>query len=389
MADAVDYTYSSDSCSSETESEVSSKHRLDWSYTELTCSSLAQNLRLMISDQSEEQPLLEHYQSLKLRNNRLAQLPEELMALRYLRFLDISSNQLESLPDSVVKLQHLTSLVCRNNLLTDAGLPKELGRCRSLREVHLGGNQLTRFPSQLLELDEIKFVYLGANSISELPRELGRLQKLRVLYLGGNRLTEVPAEVGQLVRLQVLVLSENQLHCLPPTVAQLKKLRTLLLHKNQLTTLPPQIVTLQGLMELSLRDNPLVVRFVRDLTYKPPSLLELAARVVKSGGIAFQPWDLPKPLTSYLDSAHQCVNPKCQGEESSTLLTSFLSIANGRLHGQRNNNNNPYRCSLVDQGPATEWEPFAMPNASVLVDFFHVLLMCFALVGFWVGQFLG
>jgi len=137
---------------------------------------------------------------------------------------------------------------------------------------------------------------------------------LKVLYLGGNRLQEIPAEVGYLQGLQALVLAENQLESLPSSIAQLKRLRTLLLHHNQLTTLPPQIIALKELMELSLRDNPLVVRFVRDLTYNPPTLLELSGRVIKSKNVPYDPWDLPSNLWAYLGSAHQCVNPKCQGE---------------------------------------------------------------------------
>ena len=151
--------------------------------------------------------------------------------------------------------------------------------------------------------------------------------------------------MGQLARLQALVLSENQLENLPSTIIQLKKLRTLLQHKNQLTTLPPQIVALKELMEvgliiamwsfllyifcillgpkLSLRDNPLVVRFVRDLTYNPPTLLELAGRVIKSNCVPYNTWEIPQHLAAYLASAHQCVNPKCQGTHN--LLT-FIQI---------------------------------------------------------------
>jgi len=66
-------------------------------------------------------------------------------------------------------------------------------------------------------------------------------------------------------------------------------------------------------LQLSLRENPLVVRFVRDLTYNPPTLLELAGRVIKLKNIPFNSWELPNHLATYLVCAHQCVNPKCQG----------------------------------------------------------------------------
>jgi len=133
-----------------------------------------------------------------------------------------------------------------------------------------------------------------------------------VLYLGGNNLTEVPAALGNLHRLSSLVLCDNKLNSIPPTFIQLRKLRSLTLHNNRITTLPPEIVSL-NLVELSLRNNPLVVRFVQDLAFEPPSLLELAGRVVKNEKVPYEDYGLPSNLAHYLNSAQQCVNPKCQG----------------------------------------------------------------------------
>ncbi|CAG0894559.1 unnamed protein product, partial [Darwinula stevensoni] len=95
--------------------------------------------------------------------------------------------------------------------------------------------------------------------------------------------------------------------------SNLLKLRTLLLHKNSLTTLPPELIKLNNLSELSLRDNPLVVRFVHDMGYDPPSLLELSARAVKNHGTPYGKGDLPWTLFEYLNSAQKCVNPQCEG----------------------------------------------------------------------------
>lgn len=69
-----------------------------------------------------------------------------------------------------------------------------------------------------------------------------------------------------------------------------------------------------------MRDNPLVVRFVQDISLCPSSLLELAARAVSSTKIVYGPKDLPKTLLDYLNTAHCCVNPKCNGK-----FISFLS----------------------------------------------------------------
>lgn len=132
--------------------------------------------------------------------------------------------------------------------------------------------------------------------------------------MGGNLLTDVPDTVGNLSQLQGLILCDNLIENLPTSIARLKHLKSLLLHRNRLKHLPRDIISLRNLVELSLRDNPLVVRFVQDITLNPSSLLELAARTVRSHAIGYGPADIPQRLAEYLQTAHCCVNPKCSGE---------------------------------------------------------------------------
>lgn len=95
--------------------------------------------------------------------------------------------------------------------------------------------------------------------------------------------------------------------------SRLHSLRSLSLHNNLLTYLPREILSLVHLQELSLRGNPLVVRFVKEMIYDPPSLLELAGRTIKSRNIPYSPYDMPSNLVRYLDLASKCPNPKCAG----------------------------------------------------------------------------
>lgn len=67
------------------------------------------------------------------------------------------------------------------------------------------------------------------------------------------------------------------------------------------------------ILQLSLRENPLVVRFVRDMTLQPPSLLELAGRTIKLHEIPIRAGEVPFTLMRYLGAAQCCVNPKCKG----------------------------------------------------------------------------
>ncbi len=118
--------------------------------------------------------------------------------------------------------------------------------------------------------------------------------------------------MSSLIMLRSLVLSDNGLTHLPRTMVRLRRLQSLSLHNNNLSTLPPELVKL-NLIELSLRNNPLVVKFVQDMIYEPPSLLELSGRVIKVKNLLYGEEDLPQNLIEYLDAAHHCVNPKCKG----------------------------------------------------------------------------
>ena len=136
---------------------------------------------------------------------------------------------------------------------------------------------------------------------------------LEILYLGGNQLTHIPKDLGSLRQLRALNLCSNRIESLPSSLAKLVHLHSLSLHNNRLTMLPVELLKLRNLEELSLRDNPLVMRFVRDMTFSPPSLLELSGRCIKNTGVVYGEEDLPPQLIRYLDSAHRCENPHCSG----------------------------------------------------------------------------
>ncbi|EHH51059.1 hypothetical protein EGM_10383, partial [Macaca fascicularis] len=194
-------------------------------------------------------------------------------------------------------------------------LPKGLAQsplCGSLQVLNLSGNCFQEVPASLLELRALQTLSLGGNQLQSIPAEIENLQSLECLYLGGNFIKEIPPELGNLPSLNYLVLCDNKIQSVPPQLSQ-HSLRSLSLHNNLLTYLPREILNLIHLEELSLRGNPLVVRFVRDLTYDPPTLLELAARTIKIRNISYTPYDLPGNLLRYLGSASNCPNPKCGG----------------------------------------------------------------------------
>lgn len=289
--------------SSDSDSESGSK-TLDLSYLMLDAKVLNEHFLCTNSPENLETMLL--YQ------NRLSTIPYSIVRFVNLTTLDVSNCGLNELPYFLGDLS-ISCLIAKNNNLTNNSLPKGFENLPGLRELNLSGNRLTEFPEQVLDLMELKFLYLAGNCISEIDKDLWKLPRLQVLSMGGNRLTEVPSTLGRCTALQALVLCDNMLESLPSSISNLKNLKSLLLHKNRLRTLPTEIITLKNLTELSLRDNPLVVRFVSDMTHDPPSLLELAARVVKSCNISYDGEIIPRNLIEYLNSGHRCVNVNCQG----------------------------------------------------------------------------
>uniref|UniRef100_A0A8D9A002 Leucine-rich repeat-containing protein 58 n=2 Tax=Cacopsylla melanoneura TaxID=428564 RepID=A0A8D9A002_9HEMI len=309
----MSYNYGSSSSSDSSDSDsfktVSIK-TLDFSYSSLDSKTLAAQFELLPSNDLNKRP--ENIDTLLLYHNNISSFPLNGSKFTNLRLIDLSNNRLTHLPQEITSFP-LTTLIARNNLLTVQSLPKDMSGLKNLKVLNLSGNELTKFPMQILDIHSLKYLYLGNNLLDEIPREINKLCKLHVLSLGGNVLTEIPETFGHLYELEALILSDNLLESLPASIANLKLLKSLLLHNNKLRTLPTEIITLKCLSQLSLRDNPLVIRFVSDMMYNPPSLLELASRTLKVHEVDYSQEPLPQNLVQYLDSAHHCVNPKCKG----------------------------------------------------------------------------
>ncbi|XP_061735144.1 leucine-rich repeat-containing protein 58-like [Nerophis ophidion] len=249
---------------------------------------------------------------LYLHYNRLSSLPSSVTSFSNLQLLDVSSNGLTTLTEDITRLAKLRTLIAKNNHLDELSLPKGFGSMQ-LEVVNFSGNRFEEIPLQCTKLRRLQSLSLGGNRLKSIPAEIENLTSLEMLYLGGNFITTIPPEVANLPYLSYLVLCDNRIQSVPPQLTRLHSLRSLSLHNNLLTYLPREILSLVHLQELSLRGNPLVVRFVKEMTYDPPSLLELAGRTIKSRNMSYSPRDLPSNLLHYLELASKCPNPKCAG----------------------------------------------------------------------------
>lgn len=174
------YKYSYDSSSESSDNESHSRDSaatLDFSYQNLNSEDLVKNLEKMEIKFGKQQ---EAINTLLPAYNFIDVIDANVSKFNSLKTLDLSNNHITSLPEAISQFP-LTTLIVKNNRLTNSGLPKSLKNLRSLKMCNFSGNRLSKFPNQLLEIKSLEYLYLGSNRIKELPNEIEVLKKYVVL----------------------------------------------------------------------------------------------------------------------------------------------------------------------------------------------------------------
>ncbi|KAF8947607.1 hypothetical protein BGZ47_008499 [Haplosporangium gracile] len=161
-------------------------------------------------------------------------------------------------------------------------IPMEIGFLRNLTLLDLSKNCLKSLPESIIHLSKLVELKLSFNQLETIPSGIGGLTKLASLTLDNNRITSIPSQIGLIKDLVNLDLSDNPIKVLPAEVGKLQFLR-----------------------RLKLERCPLVEEFVHSPVHSPPTLLELAARVIARYDIQMPPLMLPH-LKAYVDSAQSC-----------------------------------------------------------------------------------
>ncbi|KAF9962035.1 hypothetical protein BGZ72_000102 [Mortierella alpina] len=166
-------------------------------------------------------------------------------------------------------------------------------------------NDLCSVPTEIGFLRNLTLLDLSKNSLTSLPDSIRYLSKLVDLRLSHNFLEVVPPAIGEFTKLTSLQLDNNRLERIPAQIGKIKGLAHLNLENNPITILPAEIGHLQYLRRLRLDNCPLLQRLVHSSLHSPPTLLELAARVVVRHRVAV-PNLLPEHLRTYLKTSQQC-----------------------------------------------------------------------------------
>lgn len=190
---------------------------------------------------------------LKLSQNRLQAMPEELGHMINLELLEMNINRLKYLPSSLGNLTRLERLDIASNGLEE--LPESIGRCASLRYLNAHSNRLTLLPNGLGSCLRLEYIDLSNNLIRELPTDTQFLIKLIHLDVNGNRIGALPDYIGGCTQLSYLDVSRNQLANLPSTFSQLQSLSYCNLQENTLALTPDNLTALTSLTYLNIHNN--------------------------------------------------------------------------------------------------------------------------------------
>lgn len=113
---------------------------------------------------------------LKLSQNRITVLPDELEKMINLEILELDSNRLTVLPDSISILTRLQRLDISNNNLS--ALPKNLGCCGDLKYINAHSNNIMFLPETFGNFFRLEYLDISKNKLKELPSEI----EVMILY---------------------------------------------------------------------------------------------------------------------------------------------------------------------------------------------------------------
>jgi len=184
---------------------------------------------------------------LKLRDNKLTELPAGLAKLSDLEILDVRNNKLSTFPPAFTKLGKVRSFMRH---LSFAFLPYHKRFPLQLKVLAAGNNSIEVLPSELTSLTSLQVLDLSLNHLNEIPEFICSIYSLVALHLDHNSVKSLPSSLIELTRLQFLNLSGNEVLELPKDLYKLRSLRTLRANDNKIKSLPSKI---SGMTALQVR----------------------------------------------------------------------------------------------------------------------------------------
>lgn len=213
---------------------------------------------------------------LNLSNNQIKHICK--ICIQTLRYFDLSHNHLVLSKSAILQLPSLVSLILSFNKIEYLDL-SFLGNCSKLELLDVSNNNVTDLIEKKCK-NNLTTLILSHNNINEVSDNfvlaLSKLKSLRNLLLNGNRITKVSPNLFKLRQLHKLNLANNKLAYLPDAFDNRINLNDLNIMENNINSLPPSLMLLQvntircdttiySPPQVVLRNGPAAVKAYYDL----------------------------------------------------------------------------------------------------------------------------
>ncbi|KYO23998.1 leucine-rich repeat-containing protein 63 isoform B [Alligator mississippiensis] len=177
--------------------------------------------KTILTKQDEEEELMDRAKNavfyclmhqktgLSLKAYFLFHLPDLTPLVNTLVYLNLSFSNLQFFPREVYNLQKLQVLKVRNNPIKE--IPDDIHKLRTLRKFIISFNLLSVLPTGLFSLPYLWYLDVAYNDISVIPSEIKNLRALEYLDVEGNQLCVLPGGVLKLP-LKSLRVENNFMH---------------------------------------------------------------------------------------------------------------------------------------------------------------------------------
>ena len=213
---------------------------------------------------------------LKVSDNAMTELSDDIKDMVSLTHLDARRNKLEKISPEIRQLTALTELLLDKNQLTE--LPPSIAHCSRLRQLSLDDNPLISPPPKVIakgimrileyqrrfEVAHVNGDLLDLNDLDldEVPVEATKMENIHSLSLVGNNLEKLLIKgadlLPQMTGLTMLNISNNPCgDVIPDTVQRCRSVSNLIVANIGLKAVPAWIGILDSVKHLSLRGNKL------------------------------------------------------------------------------------------------------------------------------------
>jgi len=190
--------------------------------------SLLPNLKLIsfyenqISYVSPDIKKFTRLEELDLRGNKISSLPAEFGELKELRKLDLYENQL-SFITPLLNLISLEELKIGDNKIED--IPDNIDMLKNLKALSLSSNPIRKIPESIRDLKSLNYISIDGNDSTKLPAYLSlvaTLPELKTLSIALGGVEEMPPEFEKLIQVSKFLFWDCDL-----TKSERKRLRAL------------------------------------------------------------------------------------------------------------------------------------------------------------------